>query len=84
MNEDHHCPDLLPELADFIDGTAGVEVCAEIEKHMQECPDCRIIIDTLKKTIYLYRRREDQLETPSGFRERLFTKLELEDHLDLR
>ncbi len=84
MDDEHHCPDLLPELADFIDGTAGIEVCAEIEKHMEECPDCRIIVDTLKKTVYLYRTREDELDFPSGFRERLFASLEIEDYLDRR
>jgi hypothetical protein len=81
MDKKHHCPDLLPELADFIDGTAGTEVCAEIEKHMSECPDCRIIVDTLKKTVYLYRTRENESELPVGFRERLFTSLDLEEYL---
>jgi predicted anti-sigma-YlaC factor YlaD len=82
MAKDHHCPDLLPELADFIDGTAGKEVCAEIEKHLAECPDCRIMVDTLRKTIYLYRTREDHFELPEGFRERLFMSLDLEDLLN--
>jgi predicted anti-sigma-YlaC factor YlaD len=82
MDKGHHCPDLLPELADFIDGSAGEEVCAAIEKHMAECPDCRIIMDTLKKTIYLYQTREEQLELPTGLRERLFISLQLRDYLD--
>ncbi|MGD8632545.1 MAG: zf-HC2 domain-containing protein [Anaerolineales bacterium] len=82
MDRKQHCPDLLPELADFIDGTAGAEVCAEIEKHMSECPDCRIIIDTLKKTIYLYRTREVRSELPDGLRERLFTSLDLNEFLN--
>lgn len=82
MGKDHHCPDLLPELADFIDGTAGAEVCAEIEKHMSDCPDCRIMVDTLKKTIYLYRTREDNFEPPKEIRERLFTSLHLDDYLE--
>jgi predicted anti-sigma-YlaC factor YlaD len=79
MDDSLHCPELFPELSDFIDGTAGAEICAEIEKHMAECPDCRIMVDTLKKTIYLYRSREEQLELPDGLRERLFTSLQLED-----
>jgi predicted anti-sigma-YlaC factor YlaD len=82
MDEHHHCPDLLPELADFVDGTAGAEVCAEIEKHMAECPDCRVMIDTLKKTIYLYRTREEQVELPTGFRKRLFTSLNIDEYLN--
>ncbi|MGD2162295.1 MAG: zf-HC2 domain-containing protein [Anaerolineales bacterium] len=82
MDEHHHCPDLLPELSDFVDGTAGAEVCAAIEKHLAECPDCRIMIDTLKKTIYLYRNREERVELPEGFRERLFTSLDLKDYIN--
>ncbi|MDF1500159.1 MAG: zf-HC2 domain-containing protein [Anaerolineales bacterium] len=81
MDKEQHCPDLLSELADFMDGTATIEVCAEIEKHMAECPDCRVMVDTLEKTIYLYRNREERFELPSGFRERLFTSLHLEDYL---
>lgn len=82
MDDNHHCPELLPELADFVDGTAGVEVCAEIERHMAECPDCRIVVDTLKKTVYLYRSREEQTQMPLGLRERLFTSLDLDEFLN--
>jgi anti-sigma factor (TIGR02949 family) len=82
MDEQHHCPDLLPELNDFVDGTAGAEVCEEIERHLAECPDCRIMIDTLKKTIYLYRTREEDVKLPEGLRERLFTSLNIKEYLN--
>lgn len=82
MNDEQHCSELLPELADFIDGEASREICAEIEKHMADCPDCRIVIDTLKKTIHLYRQRETQVTLPTNMRERLLTSLHLEEYLN--
>jgi hypothetical protein len=48
---------------------------------MAECPDCRIIVDTLKKTVYLYRTREEQQPLPVGLRERIFTSLDLDEYL---
>lgn len=48
------CRHLLSDLSDYLDGEAAAEVCAEIERHLAECIDCRAVVDTLRKTIYLY------------------------------
>ena len=54
-HEPHHdCQHLLADLSDYLDGEAAAEVCAEIERHLAECADCRAVVDTLRKTIYLY------------------------------
>lgn len=49
------CEELLGELSDYIDGQIDPELCAEIEKHVGECENCRIMIDTLKMTVTLCR-----------------------------
>lgn len=76
------CPDLLDELSDYIDGVAREEICAAIEAHMAICPDCRILVDTLRKTIYLFRQREEQQALPEEIRRRLYVKLDLQDYLE--
>lgn len=50
-----NCQHLLADLSDYIDGDAAASVCAEIERHLTGCADCRAVVDTLRKTIYLYR-----------------------------
>jgi predicted anti-sigma-YlaC factor YlaD len=70
------CRHLLSELSDYLDGEAAAEVCAEIERHLAECADCRAVIDTLRKTIYLYRTLP-QPALPQDARARLLAALSL-------
>ncbi len=55
----HHprelCSELSSQLPDYLDGDAKEAICREIEEHLAGCDDCRVVIDTLKKTISLYR-----------------------------
>ncbi len=79
MGEHIQCGDLLDELSEYLDGQAREEVCAAIEAHMLDCPDCRIMVDTLRKTIHLYREQESQLGMPDDVRKRLLITLDLQD-----
>ena len=49
------CLDYIKELNDYIDGELDSAICAEIEKHIGECNNCRIMVDTLKQTVRLCR-----------------------------
>lgn len=82
MSEHASCSDMLQGISEYVDGTARESLCAEIERHMAECPDCRVVVDTLKKTINLYRQQEENLQMPSEARERLFRSLDLDNLLD--
>jgi anti-sigma factor RsiW len=79
--EHHHCQDLIASLSDYIDGDLSPELCAELDKHMLDCQNCRIVVDTLRKTVYLYQAVSKSEELPSVVRERLFKRLELEEFL---
>ena len=80
MSEHNHCHNLADLLGDFIDGSLSQELCQELETHMCECEDCRIVVDTLKRTIELYRKEEETSEPlPQGVRERLFYRLDLSE-----
>jgi predicted anti-sigma-YlaC factor YlaD len=85
LSEEHihtpQCRQLLGSLSDYIDGELQAELCAIIEQHLQECDDCRIVVNTLRKTVELYRRTSGPAELPGSVRERLFLKLELEEYL---
>lgn len=70
------CRHLLAGLSDYLNGEAAAEVCAEIERHLAECADCRVVVDTLRKTIYLYRTLPQPTFSQEA-RERLFAHLSL-------
>ena len=81
MHED--CQHLLNSLSDYIDGTLGEELCRRIERHISECEDCRILVDTLEKTIYLYHTSAmpGPPAIPQDVKIRLFKRLDLEEFL---
>jgi anti-sigma factor RsiW len=78
--EHENCHHLLDDLSDFLDGEASAEVCAEIERHLAGCENCRVMVDTLRKTIVLYRDLP-QPELPQDARQRLYRSLDLESFL---
>ena len=71
------CKEMLGALSDYIDGELEARLCAEIEAHMQGCPDCQVMVDTLRKTVVLY-RRHGQVEVPADVQSRLHTVLKLD------
>ncbi|MBI3404815.1 MAG: zf-HC2 domain-containing protein [Acidobacteria bacterium] len=48
------CKELVRELSEYFDGTTDPGLIAELERHLANCEDCRMIVDTTKKTIRLY------------------------------
>lgn len=75
------CQQLLSSLGEYVDGSLGVDLCTEIERHMRDCPNCRVVVDTLKKTVELYQQTAEDPEIPADVRERLYLRLNLEDFL---
>lgn len=55
MSHTHgHCHDLLPHLSAYLDGDAAADLCAQIDAHLAECQNCRVVVDTLARTVHLY------------------------------
>jgi len=77
----NQCRDLLGNLSEFIDGTLKEELCTEIQEHMTGCENCRIVVDSLRKTIYLYQITSPPPTVPDEVRERLYRRLDLEQFL---
>ncbi len=71
------CKDLLDQLSDYIDGELEETLCAEIQQHMADCLDCRAVVNTLEKTIELY-RTAGRVEVPLDVQSRLYKVLKLE------
>lgn len=48
------CNEVLDQLGDYLDDEARAELCRAIEDHLHRCKDCRLEVDSLRKTIVLY------------------------------
>lgn len=83
MTEHTHgnCQQMLGSLSEYIDGDLTPELCAEIEKHLAGCENCRVVLDTTRRTIDLVRTPAEDPAVPSDVRERLFKRLHLDDYL---
>lgn len=77
------CKDLLANISEYVDGTLRDDLCVMLEEHIHSCENCAIVVNTLKKTIDLYRETgETEGDIPSDVRSRLFARLELDDFLE--
>jgi anti-sigma factor (TIGR02949 family) len=83
MNEHLHknCEELLGSLSSYIDGDLPPELCLELEKHLAGCDDCRVVLNTTKRTIDLVHSPLEKPDLPEDVRERLFKRLNLDTYL---
>ncbi|MGB0034447.1 MAG: anti-sigma factor [Candidatus Acidiferrales bacterium] len=49
-----NCKNIIKELSNYLDEALDTNLRASIEKHLEHCEDCRIVVDTTKKTIQIY------------------------------
>ena len=64
------CKEFLQELTDYLDSTVDVELRRKLEAHINECPNCFVILDTTQKTIQVYKGMQPQV-LPSEVNSRL-------------
>jgi predicted anti-sigma-YlaC factor YlaD len=80
QHDEARCRELLGQLNDYVDGELAAELCDDLEQHMADCPDCRVVFDTLTKTIALYHTLDDTTaELPPDVEARLLRRLNLSE-----
>ena len=47
------CPDVLTMLSKKLEYEISPDVCAQMEEHVADCPHCRDVCNSLKKTLAL-------------------------------
>ena len=65
-----NCRSIIKELTNYLDEALDPVLKTSIEKHLEGCEDCRVVVDTTRKTIQIYRSHE-LYELPDDLRERL-------------
>ena len=49
------CREMYLHICENLDQDIDSPQCAAIKAHLEGCPDCQVFLDSLKKTIVLYR-----------------------------
>ncbi|MCW5980134.1 MAG: zf-HC2 domain-containing protein [Bryobacteraceae bacterium] len=58
------CKDFLHALNEYLDETQDAELRQEVEKHVNECPNCWVVFDTTRKTLKVFKGMEPQVIPP--------------------
>ena len=69
------CKDFLRELNDYLDESCNPGLRSEIERHLNDCPNCFVVCDTTKKTVKVFRGSEPQT-VPASLHDRLMRAIE--------
>ena len=71
------CKHLLGNLSDYVDGELAQEFCAEIERHLSECENCQVVVNTLRKTVEIVHLTSEEIMLPEAIHHRLFACLQI-------
>lgn len=72
------CRALVAQLNDYLDDELPLDLCAELDQHLAGCPDCRVVLDTLGRTVQIVRALDlTPPELPSAVEARLLARLGL-------
>ena len=69
-----NCKMVIRELCDFLDGDLAASLAQDLEKHLSECEDCHLVVDTTRKTIEIYCNTEP-MSLPAAVQQRLHAAL---------
>jgi len=75
------CSEVLEQLADYLDEDARAELRRAIEDHLAHCRNCRVEVDTVRRTIVLY-QADREVKIPSAVMSKLEAALMREYHAD--
>ncbi len=69
-----NCQDIIHELSTYIDGELDASMKHKLEEHLEECHECKLVVNQTKKTIQIFCDCEP-VELPSEVRNRLHDAL---------
>ena len=64
------CRQVIDKISEYIDGELGPELVRELERHLQHCEDCCVVVDTTRKTVEVFCHTEPA-PLPNDVHERL-------------
>ncbi len=68
------CKEVVQQLSEYLDGELESGLVQSLEQHLAGCHNCRIIVDTTRKTVEIFCNSEP-LPLPAPVHERLMKPL---------
>ena len=69
-----NCKKVIVELTSYLDGVLDSAMRDDLELHLSRCTDCRLVVDTCRKTIQIFCNSEP-VPLPEDVRGRLHSAL---------
>ncbi len=69
-----NCKSVIREISDYIDGDLDVFVRQELERHLEHCEECKMVVDQTKLTVEIFCDSKP-VELPSDVQARLHEAL---------
>ncbi|MFQ6612443.1 MAG: hypothetical protein ACE5D2_05005 [Fidelibacterota bacterium] len=76
-NNPTHKAALLKQLQEQLCLDIDAPLIIDVAKHLEECPDCRVYVDSVQQMVKIYRVTEKDQTIPEGISDRLFKVLKL-------
>ena len=64
------CRQVVDKISEYLDGGLDPALVRELERHLEHCEDCRVVVDTTRKTVDVFCHTEPA-PLPVDVRERL-------------
>ena len=69
------CKQFMQELSDYLDESVDAATRHELERHINECPNCWVVADTTRRTVQIYKGM-DPFPVPADVQSRLMSALD--------
>jgi anti-sigma factor RsiW len=65
-----NCKSVISEISNYIDGDLDAATKQELERHLDHCEDCKMVVDQTRLTVEIFCDSQP-VELPAGVRSRL-------------
>ena len=69
------CKQFLSDLNEYLEETLDPQTRAELQRHVNECPNCWVVCDTTKKTLKVFKGME-AMPVPQDIQKRLMAAIQ--------
>ncbi len=69
-----NCKGVILEISNYIDGELDLPVKQELERHLEDCEDCKMVVDQTKLTVEIFCDSKP-VELPADVKSRLHDAL---------
>jgi anti-sigma factor RsiW len=70
-----NCKSVIHELSNYLDGELELAVKQDLERHLEHCDDCKMVVDQTRLTVEIFCDKQ-QVELPTDVKSRLHDALQ--------